>query len=110
MSRRTNKFGVKIKAIAPSVHFVKTDILTEISPIIGSEEQAQDLIEFINHKEESDSSIWDTNIFGKSIGQIVNEGISNKINNLSEETRNRMQGTIEKITNDQSRGVICIVL
>ncbi len=108
--RNGNKFGVKIKAVAPSVHFVKTDILTEISPIIGSEEQAQDLIEFINHKEESDSSIWDTNIFGKSIGQIVNEGIANKINNLSEETRNRMQGTIEKITNDQSRGVICIVL
>lgn len=108
--RNGNKYGVKIKATAPSIHFVKTDILTEISPIIGSEEQAQDMIDFINNREEDDSNIWDTNIFGKSIGQIVNEGISNKINNLSEDTRNRMQGTIEKITNDQSRGVICIVL
>lgn len=104
-----NKYGVKIKATAPSIHFVKANILTEISPIIGSEEQAKDMINFINKKEEG-KSIWDTNIFGKSIGQIVDEGITNKINNLTEETQSRMQGTIEKITNDQSRGVICILL
>lgn len=104
-----NKYGVKIKATAPSIHFVKANILTEISPIIGSEEQAKDMINFINKKEDG-KSIWDTNIFGKSIGQIVDEGITNKINNLTEETQSRMQGTIEKITNDQSRGVICILL
>ena len=104
-----NKFGVKIKATAPSIHFVKANILTEISPIIGSEEQARDLIGFINEKEQ-DSNVWETNIFGKTIGEIVDEGIINKINNLTAETQSRMQGTIEKITNDQSRGVICIVL
>ncbi len=104
-----NKYGVKIKATAPSIHFVNANIVTEISPIIGSKEQAEDLINFIN-KNEEDANIWDTNIFGKSIGQIVDEGITNKIDNLTEETRSRMQGTIEKITNDQSRGVICIVL
>lgn len=104
-----NKFGVKIKATAPSIHFVKANILTEISPIIGSEEQARDLMGFINKKEQ-DSNIWETNIFGKSIGEIVDEGILNKINNLTEDTQSKMQGTIEKITNDQSRGVICIVL
>lgn len=104
-----NKFGVKIKATAPSIHFVKANILTEISPIIGSEEQAKDLIDFIN-KNDDGANIWETNIFGKSIGQIVDEGIMNKINNLTEETQSRMQGTIEKITNDQSRGVICILL
>ena len=107
--RSGNKYGVKIKATAPSIHFVKANILTEISPIIGSEEQAKDLIDFINNKERKDN-IWETNIFGKSIGQIVDEGIMTKINNLTEETQSRMQGTIEKITNDQSRGVICIVL
>ena len=85
------------------------NILTEISPIIGSEEQAKDLIDFIN-KNDDGANIWETNIFGKSIGQIVDEGIMNKINNLTEETQSRMQGTIEKITNDQSRGVICILL
>ena len=104
-----NKFGVKIKATAPSIHFVKANILKEISPIIGSEEQAKDLIDFIN-KNDDGANIWETNIFGKSIGQIVDEGIMNKINNLTEETQSRMQGTIEKITNDQSRGVICILL
>lgn len=107
--RSGNRYGVKIKATAPSIHFVKANILTEISPIIGSEEQAQDLIDFINNNDRN-TSIWETNIFGKSIGQIVDEGIMNKINNLTEETQSRMQGTIEKITNDQSRGVICIVL
>lgn len=71
--------------------------------------QARDLIEFINEKEQ-DSNVWETNIFGKTIGEIVDEGIINKINNLTAETQSRMQGTIEKITNDQSRGVICIVL
>ena len=67
------------------------------------------MIEFINKSDENEN-IWDTNIFGKSIGQIVDEGIMNKINNLTEETQSRMQGTIEKITNDQNRGVICILL
>ncbi len=107
--KQGNKFGVKIKATAPSIHFVKANILTEISPIIGEESQAKDLIDFINNKED-EQDIWETNIFGKSIGQIVDEGITNKINNLTEDTRSRMQGTIEKITNDQSRGVICILL
>ena len=104
-----SNYGVKIKATAPSIHFVKANILTEISPIIGNEEQAKDLIEFINANEEHDD-IWDTNIFGKTIGQIVEEGINNKIDNLTEDTRARMQGTVEKITNDQSKGVICILL
>ena len=104
-----SNYGVKIKATAPSIHFVKANILTEISPIIGNEEQAKDLIEFINANEEHDD-IWDTNIFGKTIGQIVEEGISSKIDNLTEDTRARMQGTVEKITNDQSKGVICILL
>ena len=67
------------------------------------------MINFINRNDEN-SNIWETNIFGKSIGQIVDEGIMNKINNLTDETQSRMQGTIEKITNDQSKGVICILL
>lgn len=104
-----NKYGVKIKATAPSIHFVKADISTEIVPIVGTQEQAQDLMEFINKNQEA-SDVWNTNIFGKTIGEIVDAGILNKINNLTEETQTRMQGTIEKITNDQSRGVICIVL
>ena len=109
--RSGGKFGVKIKANAPSMHFVKANIVTEISPIIGSEEQANDLIDYINgQKTDENANIWDTNIFGKTIEQIVKDGIVAKISGMSDETQGRMQNTIEKITNDQSKGVICILL
>lgn len=109
--RSGSKFGVKIKANAPSMHFVKANIVTEISPIIGSEQQAKDLINYINEKnDDENANIWDTNIFGKTIEQIVKDGIVSKINSMSDETQGRMQNTIEKITNDQSKGVICILL
>lgn len=105
------KYGVKIKAIAPSIHMIKADILTEIAPIVGNEDQAKDLIGFIKENaKESDDGIWNTNIFGKTIDQIVNEGIQTKINRLSEETQSKMQDTIGKITNDSRGGVICIIL
>ena len=105
------KFGVKIKASAPSIHFIKSNIYTEISPIVGSEEQAQDLIQFIkeNGKDNRDG-IWETNIFGKTIEQIVNEGIRAKIDKLSDETQSKMQDTLQKITNDSKGGVICIII
>ena len=105
-----NKFGIKIKAKAPSIHMIKADVLTEIAPIVGSEEQAKDLISFIKETENDESGIWDTNIFGKTIEQIVNDGILMKINRLSDETQNKMQDTISKITNDSKGGVICIIL
>ena len=105
-----NKFGIKIKAKAPSIHMIKADVLTEIAPIVGSEEQAKDLISFIKANEDDANGIWDTNIFGKTIEQIVNDGISMKINSLSDETQGKMQDTISKITNDSKGGVICIIL
>lgn len=105
-----NKFGIKIKAKAPSIHMIKADVLTEIAPIVGSEEQAKDLISFIKANEDDANGIWDTNIFGKTIEQIVNDGISMKINRLSDETQGKMQDTISKITNDSKGGVICIIL
>ena len=109
--RNGTKFGVKIKAAAPSIHFIKSNIYTEISPIVGSEEQAEDLIKFIkeNGKENADG-IWETNIFGKTIEQIVNEGIRAKIDKLSDETQSKMQDTLQKITNDSKGGVICIII
>lgn len=105
-----SKYGVKIKATAPSLHFIKANIMTEIAPIIGTEEQANDLINFLKNSDESDEGIWDTNIFGKSIEQIVDDGIETKIARLTEETQTRVQNTVEKITNEQNRGVICILL
>ncbi|MBQ4069014.1 MAG: stage IV sporulation protein A [Lachnospiraceae bacterium] len=106
-----NKFGVKIKAEAPSIHMINANIMTEISPIVGSEEQANDLIKFIKENaKSSEDGIWETNIFGKSIEQIVDDGIRNKIANLSDDTRNKMQNTIQKITNESTGGVICILI
>ena len=104
-------FGVKIKASAPSIHFIKSNIYTEISPIVGSETQAEDLIQFIKSSGgENSDGIWETNIFGKTIEQIVNEGIRSKIDKLSDETQSKMQDTLQKITNDSKGGVICIII
>lgn len=106
-----SKYGVKIKAEAPSIHMIKADILTEIAPIVGSEEQAKDLINFIkDNSQNKEDGIWDTNIFGKSIEQIVDDGIQTKISKLSNETQEKMQDTLQKITNDSNGGVICIII
>ncbi len=106
-----NKYGVKIKAEAPAIHMIKTSVLTEIAPIVGNEAQANDLIDFIKESENrSDDGIWNTNIFGKSVEQIVEDGIQSKLNNLSEETKDKMQTTLQKITNESTGGVICIIL
>ncbi len=108
--RNGNKFGVKIKAQAPSIHMIKTNVLTEISPIVGSEEQAEDLIRFIKDNENTEEGMWNTNIFGKTIEQIVNDGIRSKIDKLSDDTQGKMQETLQKITNDSKGGVICIII
>lgn len=106
-----NKFGIKIKAKAPSIHMIKTEVLTEIAPIVGNEEQAKDLIEYIKENgEKSENGIFETNIFGKSIEQIVEEGIRNKLEKLSDETQDKLKSTLEKITNESNGGVICIII
>lgn len=106
-----NKYGIKIKAKAPSIHMIKTEVLTEIAPIVGNEEQAKDLIEYIKENgEKSENGIFETNIFGKSIEQIVEEGIRNKLEKLSDETQDKLKNTLEKITNESNGGVICIII
>ncbi len=106
-----NKYGIKIKAEAPSIHMIKTQVLTEIAPIVGNEDQANDLIDYIKENgEESENGIFETNIFGKSIEQIVEEGIRNKLEKLSDETQDKLKDTLEKITNESNGGVICIII
>lgn len=109
--RHGNKFGVKIKAVSPSVHMIKANIETEIAPIVGSEEQAQDLIRYIeeNGKDNPDG-IWNTNIFGKSIRQLVDDGIQGKVNKLTEESQLKLQETIQKVINDSNGGLVCIII
>ena len=110
ITKNGNRFGIKIKAKAPSIHMIKTEVLTEIAPIVGSEQQANDLIQFIkDNGEKSEDGIFETNIFGKSIEQIVEEGIRNKLEKLSDETQDKLKNTLEKITNESS-GVVCIII
>lgn len=105
-----NKFGVKIKAISPSIHFIRANIETEIAPIVGSEQQAEDLISYIKENSKTQEGIWDTNIFGKSIEQLVEDGIRNKISIMSDESQLKLQDTMQKIVNDSNGGIVCIII
>lgn len=106
-----NKYGVKIKAVAPSIHMIRANIETEIAPIVGSEQQANDLINYIKESaEEEPEGIWDTNIFGKSIKQLVDEGINNKVHNINDESQIKLQETLQKVINDSNGGLICIII
>lgn len=108
--RHGNKFGVKIKADSPSIHMIRANIETEIAPIVGSEAQAEDLIRFIKEAEDSETGIWDTNIFGKTVEQLVYDGITGKINAIGEESQIKLQDTMQKIVNDSNGGLVCIII
>ena len=107
--RHGNKFGVKIKAECPSIHMIRANIQTEIAPIVGTKEQAEDLIEYID-KTNNENGMWETNIFGKTVEQLVRDGIMSKINMLNEESQTKLQDTMQKIVNDSNGGMICIII
>lgn len=105
------KYGVKIKAQAPSIHLIKATVETEIAPIVGTEEQARDLIEYINQEAAgAEGEIWKVNIFGKTLEQLVEEGIQTKTSRMSEESQLKLQDTMEKIINDGNGGLVCIII
>lgn len=108
--RSGNKYGVKIKAKAPSIHLIKANITTEIAPIVGSEEQARELIEYINSDDADPDNIWSVNIFGKSVRQLVEDGLRSKINKINQESQQKLQDTMEKIVNDSNGGMVCIII
>ncbi len=109
--RQGNKFGVKIKATAPSIHMIQTDIETEIAPIVGTEEQANDLIQYMQErKDELPEGVWDINIFGKTMKQLVEDGITEKINRMTEESRDKLQTTMSRIVNESTGGLVCFII
>lgn len=107
--RHGNKYGVKIKAESPSLHFIKANVVTEIAPIVGTEQQARDLIGYIDENGK-DQGIWETNIFGKTVEQLVNDGIRTKISMIGEESQVKLQDTMQKIVNDSTGGMVCIII
>ena len=103
------KFGVRITANAPSINMIKANITTEIMPLVGSKEQADDLITYISDNSDGED-MWGVNIFGKTIEQLVDDGLNNKVSKISAESQNKLQNTMEKIVNDGNGGMVCIII
>lgn len=111
MVKQGSRFGVKLKATAPSLHIIKANIETEVSPIVGSEKQSEELVNYLLSGFESDpQKIWSSNIFGKSLNELVNEGLQTKLAKMPEEAQMKLQETLERIVNEGSGGLICIIL
>ena len=109
--KQGSKFGVKLKASAPSLHIMKVDINTEVSPIVGTEQQSEDLVKsLLAEFENNPQGIWETNMFGKSLHQLVNEGLNNKLNSIPQNVEAKMRKTMGRIVNEGKGGVICILL
>ena len=109
--KQGGKYGVRLKASAPSVHMMLANINTEVSPIVGSEKQSEELVRYLlNEFEENPTKIWESNIFGKSLHELVNEGLHNKLNRMPADARAKLQEAIQRIINDGCNGLICLIL
>ena len=111
MVKHGSRYGVRLRAKAPSIHMIRADIETEVSPIVGSEKQSEELVNYLLAEFESDpKKIWESNIFGKNLHELVNEGLQNKLYKMPEEAQGKLQETLERIVNEGSGGLICIIL
>ena len=111
MVKQGSRFGVKLRAKAPSIHMIRADIETEVSPIVGSEKQSEELVNYLLSEFESDpKKIWESNIFGKNLHELVNEGLQTKLGKMPEDAQEKIQETLERIVNEGSGGLICIIL
>ena len=109
--KQGGKYGVRLKAAAPAIHLLKTTINTEVAPIVGSEKQSEELVLYmLNDFEESPEKIWESNIFGKSLHELVSEGLHTKLSKLPEDARMKIKETIERMINEGCSGLICFIL
>lgn len=109
--KQGNRYGVKLKASAPSLHIMRVDIDTEVSPIVGTEQQSEELVKsLMSEFENNPKGLWETNMFGKSLHTMVNEGLTGKLNSMPEDTQKKMRRTLTRIINEGKGGVICILL
>ena len=109
--KQGNRFGVRLRAHAPSIHMIKADIETEIAPFVGTEKQSEELVNYIlNEFEENPQSIWTSNLFGKPLNELMGEGLQSKLNRIPDEERVKLQETIQRVINEGSGGLICIIL
>ena len=111
MYKAGGKFGVKLRASAPSLHIMKVDIETEVNSMVGNEQQSEELVKYLMEEfENNPKEIWDTKMFGKSLYSLVNEGLQNKLLVMPQEVQNKMRKTLGRIVNEGKGGVICILL
>lgn len=109
--KQGSRYGIKLRAKGESIHLIKADVETEVSPIIGNEEQSREFIDhLISEYEEEPEKIWDLNIFGRTLSSMVSDGMQNKIYRMSEDAQMKLQETLQKIVNEGSGGLICIIL
>lgn len=109
--KQGGRFGVKLRASAPSIHMIRADIETEVSPIVGTERQSEELVHYLLEEFENDPTrIWESNIFGKSLYELVNEGLHNKLSRMPDAARFKLRETLQRIINEGSGGLICIIL
>ncbi|MDR1263238.1 MAG: stage IV sporulation protein A [Oscillospiraceae bacterium] len=109
--KQGNRFGVRLKASAPSLHLIRTDITTEVTPVVGTEQQSEELVQYLlSEFEQNPEQIWETNFFGKSLHDMVREGLSTKLSNMPLDAQEKVQDTLTKIVNEGSGGMICILL
>ena len=106
--KKGGAFGVKLKAGAPSIHMIRVDIDTEISPMVGDEQQSRDLIGYLSGEEPE--KLWQSNIFGKSVYELIQEGLTAKLVRTPEDVRGKFRGTLSKIVNEGATGLICLIL
>ena len=111
LMKQGGRYGVRLKASAPSIHMLRADIVTEVAPIVGSESQSEDLVLYLMKQfEENPNEIWNSDIFGKSIYSIVKEGLNNKLARMPTDARGKLRETVEKVINEGCNGLICIIL
>ncbi len=109
--KQTGGYGLRLRAAAPSIHLIRAGIETELNPIVGTEQQSEELVKYLLDEFKDDPrGIWDTNLFGKSIYELVNEGLHAKLENLPEDAREKFGQTISRVINEGSSGLICIIL
>jgi len=106
--RKGSAFGVKLKAEASSIHMIRVDLDTQISPMVGDEKQSRELISHLSG--EDPQMLWQSNIFGKSVYELIREGISAKLVGMPEEVRGKFRGTLTRIVNEGATGLICLIL
>ena len=109
--RKSGIYGVRIRASAPSIHMMRADINTELSPMVGDERQSEELVNYLlGEYEDNTEKLWESNIFGKSLFELVNEGLNTKLAKMPEDARMKLRDTVQRVINEGSGGLICIIL